>query len=114
VWVVRYGDARLSAITEVDVVVSLAPDASGRCRSGVGSRCAAFLTTELLAHVEGIPDADRAAAPGTWGSWLVGEMTLIRYTDLVTSPVQEHDAAMRQSLETRLTMLGERLRAANK
>jgi hypothetical protein len=151
--VIRYGDDRLAGITQVDVLVRLAPDASGRCSvdraaiealsvnvlreggvkatlslkalswfysvvisaavSGIGSYCAASVTTELLAHVEGIPEADRSAPPGTWGSRLVGEMPLVRYTDLVTTPVQEHDAAVRRSLQTRLTMLSEKLRAAN-
>ena len=82
--------------------------------AGAGSSsCASSVTTELVAQVEGIPDANLALPAGAWGSRLVGTMPLLRYTDLVTSPREEHDAAVRQACQARLIAVGEKLRAAN-
>ncbi len=48
----------------------------GVASSASGGRCATALSTSLIAHVDGIPGADRYA-PDRWGSLLVGEMPLV-------------------------------------
>ena len=78
-----------------------------------GRSCAAAVATELVAHVEAVPDADRAAAPGRWGSLLVGELPLVRESALVTTPAKAHDAAVHKVVRAQLASLGERIRAAN-
>jgi hypothetical protein len=78
-----------------------------------GGVCASAVTTELVAQVEAVPEADRSLPPGRWGSWLVGSMSLLRFTDLVTSSREEHDAAVWQSIQSRLVTIAGRLRAAN-
>jgi hypothetical protein len=81
--------------------------------AAAGSSCASSLTTDLVAQVEGIPDANRGLPVGVWGSRLVGAMPLLHYTDLVTSTREEHDAVVRQAGQVRLVVVGEKLRAAN-
>ena len=88
------------------VLVTVASTAAGRS-------CAAAVATELIAHVEAMPDADRAAPPGTWGSLLVGELPLVRDSALVTTPAKAHDAAVHKVLRAQLASLGRRIRAAN-
>jgi hypothetical protein len=79
-----------------------------------GTRCAAALTTELLAEVQGMPEADRHVPAGTWGSLLVGHMPLIHLTGLVITPAEEHDAAVRDAVRARVTSIAERIRAARR
>ena len=47
-------------------------------RSPAGDGCASAVSTELVAQVEGFPEADKFAAPGAWGSILMGPMSLVR------------------------------------
>jgi hypothetical protein len=75
--------------------------------------CAAAIATELVAHVEARPDADRQAPRGQWGSLLVGELSLIRESALVTAPAKAHDAAVQKVVREQLTNLGRRVRAVN-
>ena len=78
-----------------------------------GTRCASAVMTELVTHVEGFPEADKVAPAGTWGSILIGPMTLVRENDLVTSAPREHDAAVRAAVGAQATALAERVRRAN-
>jgi hypothetical protein len=81
--------------------------------SAAGNGCASALTTELVAQVEGFPEADKFAAPGTWGSILIGPMSLVRENDLVTSAPREHDAAVQAAALAQVEALTERMRRAN-
>jgi hypothetical protein len=151
--VVLYGDDRLAGIHEVDVVVTVSADATGRCpiarpalqtdtrdtlranriratgsekasswhhtvqvavqTRAAGTGCASAVTTELVTHVEGFPEADKVAPPGAWGSILIGPMTLVREIDLVTSAPREHDAAVQAAVSAQAAALAERVRRAN-
>jgi hypothetical protein len=151
--VVRYGDDRLTGITQVDVVVSITGDV-GRCpidrarlqqaavvtlrasqveatvsekasswfysvlvtahAAAVGGSCACAISAELIAQVDGIPEADRHAAPGAWGSLLVGGLSLIRETAMVTSPAPEHPGPVETVLRAQIAAIGARISAANR
>lgn len=78
-----------------------------------GSGCASGITTELVAEVTGIPEADRAAAPGVWGSMLVGVMPLARDNALVIAPAVEHDSAVQRAIESQVAAIAARIRSAN-
>ena len=82
-------------------------------QSAAGEGCASAVTTELVAQVEGFPEADKFAAPGAWGSILIGPMSLVRENDLVTSPVSEHDAAVQAAARAQITAIAERIGRAN-
>jgi hypothetical protein len=82
-------------------------------KSAAGDECASAVTTELVAQVEGFPEADKFAAPGAWGSILIGPMSLVRENDLVTSPVSEHDAAVQAAARAQITAIAERIGRAN-
>jgi hypothetical protein len=151
--VVRYGDDRLTGITQVDVVVSIAGDVD-RCpidrarlqqaavetlralqvratvsekasswfysvlvsahAAAVGGSCASAIGAELIAQVDGIPEADRHAAPGAWGSLLVGRLSLIRETAMVTSRAPEHAVPVETALRAQIAAIGERISAVNR
>lgn len=78
-----------------------------------GDRCASAITAELAAQVEGFPEADKFAAPGAWGSVLIGPMSLARENDLVTSAPREHDALVQAAVGVQAAALAERIRRAN-
>jgi hypothetical protein len=78
-----------------------------------GNECASAVSTDLVAQVEGFPEADKFAAPEAWGSILIGPMTLVRENDLVTSGQREHDAAVQAAARAQVTALAERIRRAN-
>jgi len=82
-------------------------------KSAAGDGCASAVTTELVAQVEGFPEADKFAAPGAWGSILMGPMSLVRENDLVTSSPREHDAAVQAAARAQVTALAGRIRRAN-
>jgi hypothetical protein len=151
--VVRYGDDRLTGITQVDVVISTTSDAA-RCSTdrshlqqasietlrtskitatvsektsswfysvlitaqaaAVGDACATAVATELIAHVQGIPEADRHVVPGAWGSLLVGTLSLIRETAMVASPATEHAGVVKTALVAQVAAIGERISLANR
>ena len=100
--VVRDGDDRLTGVTSVDVVVSLSPVAALR-KSG----------TELVGHVQGIPEADRDAPAGAWGSLLVGELSLARESTMNVSPPAAHAVQVEATVVEQLAAVGERMRRAN-
>jgi hypothetical protein len=89
-----------SAIVEVDV-------------SAGGGRCATALSTRLIAHVDGIPGADRYA-PERWGSLLVGEMSLASELSVVQTATAGHAAAVVGSLQKQVSAIGVRIRLANR
>ena len=78
-----------------------------------GDRCASAIMTELVAQVEGFPEADKFAAPGAWGSILIGPMALVRENDLVTAPAREHDAEVQAAARSQVTALAERIGRSN-
>jgi hypothetical protein len=82
-------------------------------KATAGEGCASAVTTELVAQVEGFPEADKFAAPDAWGSILMGPMSLTREIDLVTSGPREHDAAIQAAARAQVTALAERIRRAN-
>lgn len=83
-------------------------------RNGLaGGACVSALSTELVAHVEGFPEADKFAAADAWGSILIGTMSLVRENDLVTSPLNEHDVAVQAAATAQVAGLAERVRRAN-
>lgn len=79
----------------------------------VDNGCVTALIIELVAEVQGIPEADRSAVPGAWGSLLVGHMPLVATSRLVTTPEREHDSAVREVVRDQVTHIATRLRAAN-
>ena len=82
-------------------------------RATASEGCASAVTTELVAQVEGFPEADKFAAPGAWGSILMGTMSLARENDLVTSSPRAHDAVVQAAARTQVTALAGRIRRAN-
>lgn len=78
-----------------------------------GPSCAVAISSELVAEVEGVPEADRSLAPGAWGSLLVGGMPLVRVTDLVSAPRGEHHAAAAAALTAQVAAIAARIRAVN-
>jgi hypothetical protein len=81
--------------------------------SAAGGRCATALSTRLVAHVEGVPGADRYA-PERWGSLLVGEMTLGSELSVVHTSAAGHATAVAQTLQKHVSAIGERIRLANR
>jgi hypothetical protein len=77
------------------------------------SVCASAVSTELVAEVAGIPEADNAAPPGSWGSFLVGGMALLKDKTLVIGTALEHDAAVQQAVEAQVAAVAARIRSAN-
>jgi hypothetical protein len=82
-------------------------------RTAAGDGCVSAVTTELIAQVEGFPEADKFATPGAWGTILIGPMSLAREIDLVTSARREHDAAVQTAARAQVAALAERIRRAN-
>jgi hypothetical protein len=81
--------------------------------AAAGNRCVTAVDTELMAQVDGIPEADRHAAEGAWGSLLVGQMPLIRQSALVSSERPDHAARLENAMREHLNTIGARIRAAN-
>lgn len=82
-------------------------------RATAGQGCVSAVTTELVAQVEGFPEADKFAAPGAWGTILIGPMSLVREIDLVTSGAREHDATVQAAAGAQVAALAARIRRAN-
>ena len=80
---------------------------------GTDTTCAAAITTELVAHVAGIPDADGNSPPGRWGSLLLGSMPLVRDNDLVMTTPLAHDGAVQHVVQEHVAVIAARIRAAN-
>ena len=77
-------------------------------------RCATAVATDLIAHVDGIPEADRHGPPEEWGSLLVGGITLIHDLAVVQSDRAGHATAVAASLAKQISSIGERIRLANR
>jgi hypothetical protein len=77
-------------------------------------RCATALTTTVIAHVDGIPEADRGAPPAAWGSLLIGEMPLVTERGVVQTPMAGHAGAVGDALRAQAAAIGERIRQANR
>ena len=85
----------------------------GVASSAGGGRCATALSTSLIAHVDGIPGADRYA-PDRWGSLLVGEMPLVSELAVVHTTPSGHAAAVAEAVRKQISAIGERIRVANR
>jgi len=81
--------------------------------SAANGRCVTAVSAELVAQVDGIPEADRFAAQDAWGSLLVGQMPLVRESALVSSGSAEHAARVVSTLGERVSEIGARIRAVN-
>ena len=81
--------------------------------SAMAGPCASSVSSELVAEVAGVPEADKALAPGTWGSLLVGPMSLARETTLVISARVAHHASVRQAVAAQVAAIAARIRSAN-
>ena len=79
-----------------------------------GDHCATALSTDLIAHVDGIPEADRYAPAEEWGSLLVGDVTLIHDLAVVQSDASGHAVATVSSLRKQMSSIRERIRLANR
>jgi hypothetical protein len=77
-------------------------------------RCVTALRTFLGTQVDGIPEVDRYATAGEWGSLLVGQLPLIDASALVESSAQDHPERVQAALRDQLTAIGARVAAANK
>jgi len=82
--------------------------------AAVGAACASAISSELIAQVDGIPEADRQLTAGAWGSLLVGPLSLIRETAMVTSPASVHAVPVQTALRAQLAAIGERISPAQK
>ena len=77
-------------------------------------RCATALSSDLIAHVDGIPDADRSPGTGEWGSLLVGKLSLLHELAVIHSEPSSHAARVIGELRKQISAIGERIRLANK
>ena len=76
-------------------------------------RCVSSIGAELMAQVEGIPEADRHAAKDAWGSLLVGQMSLAREGVIISSSRAGHRARAEASVRDQVGAIGARIRAVN-
>jgi hypothetical protein len=114
-------DASVSALREAGLRATLSQAASSWFYTVeieletliAADRCVTSLTAELVAHVDGLPEADRGLPGNAWGSLLVGTMRLIRESGLIASSATEHAARATVELRDRLTAMGARIRKAN-
>jgi len=81
--------------------------------SAADGRCVTAVSAELVAQVEGIPEADRYAPQDAWGSLLVGQMPLIREGSLVSSDRVEHASGVAAALGDQVSAIGARIGAVN-
>ena len=85
----------------------------GVSSSASDGRCATALAISLIAHVNGIPEADRSS-PDRWGSLLVGEMPLVSELAVVQTTTSGHAAAVAEAVRKRVSAIGQRIRVANR
>jgi hypothetical protein len=110
-----------AALAEVPVLASVSEKASSWFYSLqvttasilTGGSCATSVWTELVAHVAGMPEADRYAPPGAWGSLLVGQLSLLRESAVVSSPLAHHQTRLESALRVHVAAIGGRIKAAN-
>jgi hypothetical protein len=113
--------AATAALAEVPLAASVSEKASSWFYSLevttasilTGERCATSVWTELVAHVDGMPEADRYAPPGAWGSLLVGQLSLLRQSAVVSSPLAHHQTRLESTLRVQVAAIGGRIKAAN-
>jgi hypothetical protein len=82
--------------------------------AAVGRSCVTAIGVELIAHVDGIPEADRRLSPEMWGSILVGPLSLVRESALVNSVAANHEIAVLTALRAQVAAIGARITAANR
>jgi hypothetical protein len=76
--------------------------------------CVTAVDAELMTRVDGIPEIDRYATDGAWGSLLVGDLSLIRTTAVASSLRADHAPRVRDTVRDQLKRIGLRIAAANK
>ena len=81
--------------------------------SSSAGRCVTALRSRLLTQVDGVPESDRFATGGEWGSMLVGEMALIEDSALVESAAGDHAERVQRAMRAQLLAIGGRVKAAN-
>jgi hypothetical protein len=79
----------------------------------VHDRCVTSVRVQLSTPVDAIPEIDRYATSGQWGSLLVGQLPLIESSKLIESPADEHPRRVRMLLDEQLDALAGRVAAAN-
>jgi hypothetical protein len=79
-----------------------------------GTQCVTSIASELVAQVDGIPEADRFAPLDRWGSLLVGQLLLLRETRLLASERSTHAADVQSVLNAQMRRIGERIGATNR
>jgi hypothetical protein len=110
-----------AALAEAQVATSISEQASSWFYSVqvnttsvlMEGRCATSVWTELVAQVDGMPEADRYAPPGTWGSLLVGQLSLLRESGVVSSTIGDHQTRVLSALRVQAAAIGGRIKAAN-
>lgn len=80
----------------------------------IDDRCATSVHTELRTRVDAIPEIDRYATGGEWGSLMIGELSLIDLSMIAGSPRSDHAAQIRSMVHDQATIIGRRISAANK
>lgn len=81
--------------------------------SAANEHCVTAVRGELMAHVSGIPDADRTASQDAWGSLLIGEMPLVRHSGLVSSTKSEHASRVGETVRDQLSAIAVRIKTVN-
>jgi len=114
-------DAAVAALRQSGIKASVSARASSwfytvyvRLASvAAADRCVTAVETQLVAQVQGIPEADRDAPAGAWGSLLVGELSLLRESMMAVSPPAAHPARVEATVVEQLAAVGERMKRAN-
>ena len=79
--------------------------------AAVGRTCVTALSTELVAHVAGIPEGERQLRDA-WGSLLIGELSLLDKRALVRSAVRGHHQEVARQLRQQIDAIATRIRGA--
>ena len=80
----------------------------------IDDRCATSVHTELRTRVDAIPEIDRYATNGEWGSLMIGELSLIELSAIAGSPRSNHAAQIQDIVQNQVAIIGSRIRTANK
>jgi hypothetical protein len=75
--------------------------------------CATSVSTELVAQVQAMPEADRAGGPEAWGSLLIGPMRLLVENALVSGAAEAHDALVQQTVRGQVSAIARTVRSVN-
>jgi hypothetical protein len=82
--------------------------------SEAGPTCASALHSQLVAEVEGVPEADKYGPPGQWGSLLRGFMPLLQDQALVIASPVEHDADVQRAVHSAVAAMAAKIKSADR